>query len=199
MLGNFIDEEVDENPEDSEHQVSYDTEDLFKKMEIENQELEKKYRELYENYLRTLADFDNFKKRTKKESINSYKSGQADVLKDILDFSDDLQRGREFLATCKNEGEFLTGIELIENKLKNFLVSHNTLCFGEPGDGFDPKLHEAIASESVEDPELEGKILQVVRKGYVKEDEVLRPAQVIVAHFTENLPGSNQKNVENCN
>lgn len=199
MFGNFSDEDIVKNEKDKEAQDNSDNEDLVKNLEIENQELDKKYHELYETYLRTLADFENYKKRVRKESITSYKSGQSSILKDILDFSDDLHRGREFLATCKNEDEFLSGLELIENKLKNFLASHNTLSFGETGESFDPKLHEAIASETVENPDLEGKILRVIRKGFVKEEEVLRPAQVVIGHFTENISEKNQETLENCN
>ncbi len=169
------------------------------KIEAENEELNRKYKELYENYLRTMADFENFKKRTKKESFKDYKCGQIDILKDILEIQDDFDRGKSFFINCKNEDEFLQGLDIIQNKIKNLLVSHNASSYGELGDDFDPRIHEAVASEPVEDSDYDGKIIRVLRKGFLKDDEVLRPAQVIVGRF-ENLsqePAETDINCEN--
>lgn len=182
MLGNFDKKEANIETDDIDTDISSEINNSDE-IENENMELNKKYKELYENYLRSLADFENFKKRTRKESLNNYRSGQTEILKDILDISDDFDRGREFLINCKNENEFLTGLELIANKFKNLLVSHNTLCYGECGEDFDPKIHEAVASECVNDPEMDCKIIRIIRKGFIKEDEVLRPAQVIVGRY----------------
>ncbi len=132
---------------------------------------------------RTMAEFDNYRKRVAAQEEQTRQRIRADVFQTLLEILDDLERALTHPNRPKRgkSGEWAQGIELIYQKIKHLLEVHGVEEIpAAPGDVFDPFLHEAIGF--VEDaPYEEGHIVEVVRKGYRVGDLVIRPALVKVA------------------
>lgn len=130
-----------------------------------------------DKYLRMIAEYDNYRKRSAKEKEGAYADAYGDAISAILPVIDNLER-----ALMYSEGETL--IEGVQMTLKQFETSMEHLgvkAFGARGDDFDPMLHNAIMQ--VEDEELsENQIAEVLQKGYSKGDKIIRYAMVKVAN-----------------
>jgi len=135
-----------------------------------------------ENWLRTAADFENFKKRAAREKIESAQYATAAVLQKVLPVLDNFEMAIAAAQNAKDAGanSVQSGVLMIQQQLKNVLVESGLEEIDALGKPFDPNLHEAISQqESTEVPD--GNVLQQVRKGYKLKDRLLRPATVIVA------------------
>ncbi len=150
--------------------------DLLKK----NQELEQKLQDANMSYLRLMADFDNFRKRTLKEKSEIIKNAAEKVLSGLLPIVDDFERGLEATKDSTETGEVREGMELIYNKLINYLSANGVTAIESTGKDFDDSLHEAIATIPASSPELKGKVMDTTTKGYKLNDKVLRHAKVVV-------------------
>ncbi len=150
--------------------------DLLKK----NQELEQKLQDANMSYLRLMADFDNFRKRTLKEKSEIIKNAAEKVLSGLLPIVDDFERGLEATKDSTETGEVREGMELIYNKLINYLSANGVTAIESTGKDFDDSLHEAIATIPAPSPELKGKVMDTTTKGYKLNDKVLRHAKVVV-------------------
>ena len=130
-----------------------------------------------DRYLRTLADFDNFRKRSEREKADFYKYALAGVLKDLLPVLDNFDRALEHAE----EGDDLhKGVLLIYKQLFAVLEKHGVRTIEESGVHFDPNFHEAVVRE--DDPSVPSHtVTAVLQKGYVLHDRLLRPAMVKVA------------------
>lgn len=143
-------------------------------------ELEKKANEYLDGWQRARAEFANYKKRVEREQAQTYQLASSAVLKKFLDVVDDLERA---LKNCPPEiaaTDWGQGIELIYRKILSIMESEGVTKMEAEGQQFDPNLHEAISYEEVEGYS-EGKIIEVVKQGYLVGDRVLRPAMVRVA------------------
>ncbi|MCX7895219.1 MAG: nucleotide exchange factor GrpE [Thermoanaerobaculum sp.] len=137
------------------------------------QELER-FRELY---LRKLADFDNFRKRKEKEMEEFRKTAHADVLRDILPVLDNLERA---LAVPEGDGSGIrTGVELVLRQLKDVLARYGLSEVNPLDHAFDPRVHEAIGRQERADLQ-EERVVEVLQKGYMLGEKLLRPALVVV-------------------
>lgn len=126
--------------------------------------------------LRLRADFDNYKKRNESISTEMRILGECSVLEKILEVIDNLDRAKEMI----NGDDSLKGFELIEQQLKAILSKYDVKEIEvKDGDDFDPNKMTAVMRE--ENEEMKGKVLQVLLKGYIKGDSVLRYAMVKVA------------------
>ena len=126
--------------------------------------------------LRLRADFDNYKKRNESISTEMRILGECSVLEKILEVIDNLDRAREMI----NGDDSLKGFDLIEQQLKAILSKYDVKEIEvKDGDDFDPNKMTAVMRE--ENEEMKGKVLQVLLKGYIKGDSVLRYAMVKVA------------------
>ena len=145
-------------------------------------ELEAEREALGDRLIRLTADFDNHRKRTLKERQDSFQYGHENLVKDLLGTVDNLERAIEH-ASQSDDGDLggmLQGVELVQRDLLETLTKHAVSEIDVAEGMFDPNLHEAMAQ--VEDPERPaGAIVQVLQKGYVLRDRLLRPARVIVA------------------
>lgn len=164
-----------EDAETNDPQAEEET-DLFKK----NQELEQKLQDTNMSYLRLMADFDNFRKRTLKEKSEIIKNAAEKVLSGLLPIVDDFERGLEATRDSIETGEVREGMELIYNKLINYLSANGVTAIESTGKDFDDNLHEAIATIPAPSPELKGKVMDTTTKGYKLNDKVLRHAKVVV-------------------
>lgn len=136
--------------------------------------------EYLDGWQRARADFQNYKKRIERERKDVYQTAAGNILKRFLDVLDDMELALENRPQDGNGAEFANGIELIYQKLIATLEKEGVSLMDVDGQEFDPAFHEALSSEDSEEYE-SGKIIAVVKSGYVLGDRVLRPALVRVA------------------
>jgi molecular chaperone GrpE len=150
--------------------ISGDTPATDEALRQENQELRNRY-------LRTLADFDNLRKRTEREKTDFFRYATAAVLKDLLPVLDNFDRALEH---SEADDEFHKGVELIYKQLYDVLYKHGLRAIDQAGVHFDPNIHEAVVRE--EDPSVPSHtVTAILQKGYFLHDRLLRPALVKVA------------------
>ncbi len=154
-----------------------------KKTDKTKEELEKTQAELAElkdKYLRLLAEFDNYKRRTVKEKLDLMKTASQDVVEAILPVLDDFDRAKK-MATGENANEvFPEGIALVYDKFYSILKSKGLEPMDSTGLVFDPETHEAITEIPAPTEELKGKVVDTIEKGYKLQDKIIRYAKVIV-------------------
>ncbi|MFT4062417.1 MAG: nucleotide exchange factor GrpE [Edaphocola sp.] len=143
-------------------------------------ELEQKLKEANDRYLRSVAEFDNYRKRTAKEKIELGKTAGEEVIKPLLDVLDDSERARKQMETSDDLNQIKEGINLVFNKLAKSLDGRGLKAMESKGLDFDPELHEAIAEVPAPTPDLVGKVLDEVQKGYYLNDKIIRHAKVVV-------------------
>ena len=134
-------------------------------------------REARDRYLRTLADFENYRKRADREKTEFFKYALAGTLKDLLPVLDNFDRGLEH---ADQGDEFHKGMLLIYKQLYDVLQKHGLKPIDEGGVHFDPNIHEAVVRE--DDPSVPSHtVVAILQKGYFLHDRLLRPALVKVA------------------
>ncbi len=131
-----------------------------------------------EALLRKTADFDNVKKRTEREKTDFFKFALAEVFRDLLGVLDNFQRAMAHAESGAEE--FRTGVAMIERQLADVLRRHGLTEIPAAGQPFDPNVHEAVVREET-DAVPPGTVLEVLQKGYMLNDRLLRPAMVKVA------------------
>jgi molecular chaperone GrpE len=152
-------------------------------MEGKIAELESTVAEAKDRYLRTAADFDNFKKRSRQQQLETIQHASADLIGRLLPALDDLHKALDH-KPAGVDGSWAKGLELSVRKLEEALSAHGLEPIHAVGVPFDPKLHEAIGyEESVEQPE--DTVTSELRRGYRIRDRVVRPALVKVARPPE--------------
>lgn len=155
--------------------------DEYDALENELEGLRAELESTKDSWLRSRADFENYKKRVQRDSARSYQDAMTSILKIFLSASDDLERALRNKPENKEVASWVDGIELILQKLTNQMKSQGVERMEiHPGDPFDPNLHEAITQEENPDFE-EGQIIEVVQPGYRISDRIIRPALVRVA------------------
>lgn len=128
--------------------------------------------------LRTAAEFDNYKRRTERESITAAEYTKANMLKKLLPVFDNIDRAN---AVDKQSTEYAKGVELTVKLLTEAVSNLGMVEIGKEGEQFDPNFHEAVMH--IEDDSLgENVICKVLQKGYKIGDTVIRPAMVQVAN-----------------
>ena len=132
-----------------------------------------------EAYMRLAAEYDNFRKRTIKEKEESFTNAKATVFADLLPVLDNFDRA---LSTEESSLEdFRKGVEMTHTQLTDVFKNYGVETFGEPGDQFDPNIHNAVMH--VDDESLEANtVAEVFQKGYKINEKILRPAMVKVAN-----------------
>ena len=142
-------------------------------------ESKKKLDEQNDKYLRLAAEYDNFRKRTQNERKNIYGDAVSDTLTGLLPIIDNLQYAAKYSA--EDSEKLAEGLALILSKLPETLDKLRIKPFGEPGDTFDPSLHNAVMH--VEDEEVEDNIVvEELQKGYTYKGFVVRHSMVKVAN-----------------
>ena len=140
--------------------------------------LEVALKESEDRYMRILAEYDNFRKRSKKEQEAVYGNAFAQGVASFLPVLDNI--GRAVEQECADE-QYKNGILLIDKQLKELYAKLGIVEFGEKGDAFDPEIHNAVMH--VDDEELpENSIAEVFQKGYKIGDRIIRIAMVKVAN-----------------
>lgn len=143
-------------------------------------EANEKVATLEDKYLRQVAEFDNYRKRTIKEKAEIIKNGGERVIESILPVLDDFERAISNMAKDENAAEILTGVELIYNKFTGILKQNGLQKIETEGADFNTDFHEAIALIPTPDENLKGKVLDCVQAGYTLNEKVIRHAKVAV-------------------
>lgn len=140
--------------------------------------LEKEVRELQDQYLRSRADFENFRRRSEREKQDYFKHALSEVVRELLPVIDNFERA---LASGAEGGEdFRKGIELIHRQFNDVLQKQGLRAVDAAGVPFDPTIHEAITSEERPDLPL-NTVVEVFQKGFFLNDRLVRPAMVKVS------------------
>ena len=150
------------------------------KLQKELGEANEKIATLEDKYLRQVAEFDNYRKRTIKEKAELIKNGGERAIESILPVLDDFERALSNMAKDENAAEILTGVELIYNKFTGILKQNGLQKIETEGADFNTDFHEAIAMIPAPDENLKGKVLDCVQAGYTLNDKVIRHAKVAV-------------------
>ena len=150
------------------------------KMQKELDEANEKIATLEDKYLRQVAEFDNYRKRTVKEKAELIKNGGERAIESILPVLDDFERALANMSKDENAAEIMTGVELIYNKFVGILKQNGLQKIETEGADFDTDFHEAIALVPTPDEALKGKVLDCVQTGYTLNDKVIRHAKVAV-------------------
>jgi molecular chaperone GrpE len=132
------------------------------------------------DYMFLMADFDNFRKRVRREKEDLLKNGNEKILAGLLPIVDDFERGLEATRDSEDPNAIREGMELIYNKLVKYLEQNGVKAMESTGMDFDADLHEAIATIPAPSEDLKGKVIDTTQKGYTINDKVLRHAKVAV-------------------
>lgn len=151
------------------------------------EELEKKVAELEEktakekdSYIRLMAEFDNYRRRTAQEKLELVSMASTDTIKGLLPILDDCERALKVLIESDDSDAAKEGTELIFSKLMGYLKSKGLAVIEAMNQPFDTDLHEAVAQFPVQDEEQKGKVFDVVQTGYTLNGKVIRFAKVVV-------------------
>jgi molecular chaperone GrpE len=151
--------------------------------EINNGELTKVKAELDEvkdKYLRLLAEFENYKKRTTKERLELMSTAAKETLIAMLPIADDFDRAKKASEGENSTEKFSEGVTLVYNKFFSTLEAKGIKAMDSTGQTFDAEQHEAITEIPAPTPELAGKIIDTIEKGYYLNDKIIRYAKVVV-------------------
>lgn len=143
-------------------------------------ELQEKYDSLNNKYLRLYSEFENYRKRTAKEKLDSFKNAGQDIIKDLLPVIDDFDRAIAANEHNDDPETLKEGFKLIHHKLYHILNQKGLKPMDSIGKPFDTEFHEAITNIPAPSEDLKGKVVDVAEKGYFHNDDVLRYAKVIV-------------------
>ncbi len=143
-------------------------------------ELEKQVAELNDKYIRSVADFQNYRKRSVQEKQDAFDYANTNLLKDLLDSLDNFDRTLEAAATATDPKSIADGVSMISKSMVSMLENkYNLVAYGAAGDAFDPDIHEAIGSS--QDPVTEPVLKAVYIKGYKLKERIIRHAKVMVS------------------
>jgi molecular chaperone GrpE len=172
---------VSENVSESNPAESASAEDTLvnKISEDEVAKLKNDLGEAKDKYIRLYSEFDNFRKRTAKEKLEMVQSANEHLLKTLLPVVDDFERAEKSFR--ERDDKELEGFFLIYNKFKKVLEQAGVKVMElGPGSDFNADLHEAITQIPAPDEKLKGKIVDVIEKGYLINEKVIRFAKVVV-------------------
>ena len=169
-----------EMPEKAEKQQKTDKrdkkqEELQKKIE----DLEGKLTKEHDDYLRLMAEFETFRRRSAEERLALVGSASAETIKGLLPVLDDCERAMELLSKSSDDAA-KEGTALIYNKLMDYLKSKGLAVIEAKGARFDVDFHEAVTQFPAPAPEQKGMVIDVVQTGYTLNGKVLRYAKVVV-------------------
>lgn len=138
------------------------------------------WEEVNDKYLRLVAEFDNFRKRTAKERTELILTASRDLMTGLLEVLDDMDRAEELMVQAEETREVREGTMLIFSKLRSVLQSRGLRKMESRGEEFNPDFHEAISEMPASDEKLKGHVIEVVQNGYFLNDKLIRHARVVV-------------------
>ncbi len=178
---NKIDEILDEEMVNQNEVEELENGELEEVSEVSEYDLLKENLEREkERYLRLFAEFENYKKRTGRERIEMFKTAGQEVITAMLPVMDDFDRALLEIEKSNDDG-LLKGVGLIKNKLQETLRAKGLEVMPvEKGDTFNADRHEAITQIPSPTPDLKGKIIDILEKGYTLGEKVIRFPKVVI-------------------
>ena len=152
------------------------TAELEKKIEV----LEAQVAKDKDDYIRLMAEFDNYRRRTSQEKLEIVSMASTETIKGMLPVLDDCERALKVLGESDDSDAAKEGTELIFHKLMSYLQSKGLAVIEAMGQPFDTDLHEAVAQFPVPEEDKKGKVFDVVQTGYTLNGKVIRYAKVVV-------------------
>lgn len=171
-------EEVDINSDDNIPGTSHLSDTLAEDGEVEK--LKAEVQEQKDKYLRLFAEFDNYKRRTAKERIELMQTAGREVITSLLDVLDDCDRAEKQIQSTNDLTQIKEGVQLVFNKLRSALQSKGLKAMESVKTDFNVEKHEAITEIPAPSPELKGKVVDEVTKGYYLNDKIIRHAKVVI-------------------
>jgi len=170
---------LDDNGQDASN-MELNTEENNEATGSEVEKLRQEVQDLKDKYLRQAAEFDNFRRRTAKEKLEQIQTAGKDVIVSLLDVLDDCDRAEKTLETQEDNPAIREGVQLVFAKLRNTLTAKGLKPMQAIGTEFNPEFHEAITEIPAPTPDLQGKVVDEVTKGYYLNDKIIRFAKVVV-------------------
>ena len=168
-------EEIVEEAENGLEELEKKVADLLK----ENEELKASVAKEKDDYLRLMADFENFRRHSAEAKLELVNSASADTIKGLLPILDDCERAMKMLSEAEDKVA-LEGTELIYNKLMGYLKTKGLEPIKAKDEKFDTDFHEAVAQVPVPEEDRKGLVFDVVQTGYTLSGKVIRYAKVVV-------------------
>ena len=164
----------------SKKKVEIDNTNKAVENQVEEVNLEDQVKEEKDKFLRLFAEFENYKRRTAKERIELFSTASEEVMISLLPILDDFDRASTEIEKDK-DNEIFKGVLLIKNKLFDSLKSKGlALIEVNKGDGFNADNHEAVTQIPAPTKDMEGKIIDVIEKGYKLGEKVIRYPKVVI-------------------
>lgn len=148
--------------------------------EPEMETLRNEVGEMKDKFIRKVAEFENFKKRSLKERMDLIQTAGKEVIIDLLEVLDDCERAEKQINTSEDADQVKEGVMLVFNKLKSLLTAKGLKPMETINKDFDPDMHEAITEIPAPTEELKGKVIDEIQKGYYLNDKIIRYARVVV-------------------
>ncbi len=152
----------------------------IEKLEMELEEARASLAKEKDDYVRLMAEFDNFRRRTAQEKLELVNVASEDTIKGLLPVLDDCERALDVLSKSSDSAAAKEGTELIYNKLTGYLKTRGLAAIDARDKVFDTDLHEAVAQFPVNEDDKKGKVFDVVQTGYTLNGKVIRFAKVVV-------------------
>lgn len=180
-------QEVDNIPDINADDNVAGTTHLNEKMTGEDdlERLNAEIAEWKDKYLRLVAEFDNFKKRSFKEKMEVIQTAGKDIIINLLDVVDDSERAEKQMETATDILAVKEGMLLVFNKLKHTLQQKGLKAFDSIGEVFDVEKHEAVTEIPVPNKKMEGKVVDELQKGYLLNDKLIRHAKVVTGKISD--------------
>ncbi len=140
-------------------------------------------REAKDHALRTLADFDNYKKRAQKEQVEQIKLANERLIKEWLPVLDNLERAMVHVGETRDFDKMSEGVALIHKQQMAILSRFGVRPIESLGEPFDPLWHQSISQVEVDTPEQEDRVITEAQRGYLLHERVLRPALVVIGRL----------------
>jgi len=169
-----------DSDDNNSEEPSVNSVEAFEELSAKTEEAENKAREWQDKYIRLSAEFDNYRKRTLKEKADLLKFANEDLLKKILPVIDDFERGIQIIDLSEDIVALKTGIHLIYNKFNDFIKQNGIKEIGALNLTFDLDYHEAMTKIPASSEDLKGKVVDIIEKGYMLGDKVIRYSKVVV-------------------
>ena len=134
--------------------------------------------EMKDKFIRKVAEFENFKKRSGKERVELIQTAGKEVIVDMLEVLDDCERAEKQMSTLDERAK--EGVMLVFNKLKSLLTAKGLKPMKTINKEFNPDIHEAITEIPAPTEDLKGKVIDEIQKGYYLNDKIIRYAKVVV-------------------
>jgi len=175
-MQNAEDPEVGINADENMSGTSHLNEPVTDEPELET--LRNELGEMKDKFIRKVAEFENFKKRSSKERIELIQTAGKEVIIDMLEVLDDCERAEKQVNTLDEKAK--EGVMLVFNKLKGLLTAKGLKPMETINKDFNPDIHEAITEIPAPTEEQKGKVIDEIQKGYYLNDKIIRYAKVVV-------------------